>query len=134
MSATTPATPRSISFQRSTPQQQQHTTTLPINLSLSEDERSPNRSNADPVSPRSSKASHTVAKSSRNINHPVGSQIAEDDEEQLYEYFPLTVDDWYAPPPSTFLSLSLSFFSLSFSFLFLPFFLFFSLFPPFFLS
>lgn len=96
--ATTPHIPRRNSFHRPTPQQQQqqqHTTTLPINLSLSEDERSPNRSNTDSVSPRFPKASHILAKGSGDSNLFGGSQVAEDDEEQLYEYFPLTVDDWY---------------------------------------
>lgn len=71
-------TPRSNSFQRTT-------ASLPINLSLSEDERSPNRSNSDSTSPHFAK------------NIPIASNAqksGEDDEEQLYEYFPLSLDDW----------------------------------------
>ncbi|KAI0022923.1 hypothetical protein F4780DRAFT_788049 [Xylariomycetidae sp. FL0641] len=58
----------------------------PISLSLSEDERSPNnRSNPDSLqSPRLQRAS------SGNMAH--GSPAEE--EEELYEYFPLSVDDW----------------------------------------
>lgn len=58
----------------------------PINLSLSEDERSPNRSSSELQSPRFSK---TSAKAD-----PSQSQSPKDDEEMLYEYFPLSVDDW----------------------------------------
>lgn len=59
---------------------------VPISLSLSEDERSPNnRSTSDSLtSPRlhRTSTSHGAA----------GSPIEE--EEELYEYFPLSVDDW----------------------------------------
>ncbi|KAI0010363.1 p53-like transcription factor [Xylariaceae sp. FL0662B] len=59
---------------------------VPINLSLSEDERSPNnRSGSDSLhSPRIHRASTGHA--------PGGSPMEE--EEELYEYFPLSVDDW----------------------------------------
>lgn len=61
-------------------------TAVPINLSLSEDEKSPNRSSAELQSPQMGKA------------HPVSGQNAgnspADDPDPLYEYFPLTVDDW----------------------------------------
>ncbi|KAI1633272.1 hypothetical protein F4809DRAFT_33810 [Biscogniauxia mediterranea] len=57
----------------------------PINLSLSEDERSPNnRSNSDLQSPRLHRASSS---------HAAGASPPEE-EEELYEYFPLSVDDW----------------------------------------
>lgn len=58
----------------------------PINLSLSEDERSPNnRSTTDSLtSPRIQRTS---------TSHAMGGSPGEDDEE-LYEYFPLSVDDW----------------------------------------
>ncbi|KAI5922390.1 hypothetical protein F4810DRAFT_711506 [Camillea tinctor] len=57
----------------------------PINLSLSEDERSPNnRSNSDLQSPRMHRASSS---------HAAGASPPEE-EEELYEYFPLSVDDW----------------------------------------
>lgn len=59
---------------------------VPINLSLSEDERSPNRSNSDCTSPQFAKAM---------IASQTQAQTAEDDEEELYEYFPLSLDDWY---------------------------------------
>jgi hypothetical protein len=57
----------------------------PINLSLSEDERSPNnRSTSDTLqSPRLNRA---------GTNQSHGSPSEET--EQLYEYFPLSIDDW----------------------------------------
>ncbi|KAI1079969.1 p53-like transcription factor [Whalleya microplaca] len=59
---------------------------VPINLSLSEDERSPNnRSNSDSLqSPRLHRTS---------TSHGHGGSPMEE-EEELYEYFPLSVDDW----------------------------------------
>lgn len=59
---------------------------VPISLSLSEDERSPNnRSNTDSLtSPRLHRTS---------TSHGVGGSPIEE-EEELYEYFPLSVDDW----------------------------------------
>ncbi|KXJ96734.1 hypothetical protein Micbo1qcDRAFT_191403 [Microdochium bolleyi] len=59
---------------------------MPINLSLSEDERSPqNRSNSEPqTSPGANKTSSTQPR--------LGSPTEEDD--LLYEYFPLSLDDW----------------------------------------
>lgn len=63
-----------------------NSTTAPINLSLSEDERSPNRSSAEVSSPQMGKA------------HPAAGLVAgsspPEDEDPLYEYFPLSVDDW----------------------------------------
>lgn len=57
---------------------------VPINLSLSEDERSPNnRSNSDLQSPQLPKSGVVVH---------TGSPVEEAD--LLYEYFPLSVDDW----------------------------------------
>ncbi|KAG7144572.1 Protein pacG like protein [Verticillium longisporum] len=61
----------------------------PINLSLSEDERSPNRSSAELQSPRFSKTAAAT--------RPTASQSPKDDEDMLYEYFPLSVDDWMPP-------------------------------------
>jgi hypothetical protein len=58
----------------------------PINLSLSEDEKSPNRSSADVSSPHHGKV-HVSA-----LQHIASSPPEEDD--PLYEYFPLSVDDW----------------------------------------
>ncbi|KAL7621921.1 hypothetical protein AAE478_007421 [Parahypoxylon ruwenzoriense] len=59
---------------------------VPINLSLSEDERSPNnRSNSDSLtSPKLHRTS---------TSHGAGGSPIEE-EEELYEYFPLSVDDW----------------------------------------
>ncbi|KAI2633464.1 p53-like transcription factor [Xylaria nigripes] len=58
----------------------------PINLSLSEDERSPNN--------RSTTESFTSPKTQRaSTSHAIGGSPAEE-EEELYEYFPLSVDDW----------------------------------------
>src|SRR5262245_51876289 len=60
-------------------------TPVPLNLSLSEDERSPNRNSVDAQSPQFSKTS----------NAGVGpSESSMEDADMLYEYFPLTVDDW----------------------------------------
>lgn len=62
-------------------------TSAPINLSLSEDERSPNnRSTTDSLaSPRIQRTS---------TSHAMGGSPGEEQEE-LYEYFPLSVDDWF---------------------------------------
>ena len=60
--------------------------TLPITLSLSEDERSPNRSSSDSIkSPEFPK--------SAGAQGPEASPKDADD--LLYEYFPLSLDDWY---------------------------------------
>ncbi|KAK9440873.1 acid phosphatase (PhoG) [Metarhizium brunneum] len=64
-------------------------TAVPINLSLSEDEKSPNRSSAELQSPQMGK-SHPVSGQNAG-NSPV------DDPDPLYEYFPLTLDDWMPP-------------------------------------
>ena len=63
--------------------------TLPINLSLSEDERSPNRSVSDnSISPQFSKTVPPAV-------FPSGdSPLQNEDGEMLYEYFPLSLDDW----------------------------------------
>lgn len=60
---------------------------VPINLSLSEDERSPNRSSADIQSPQ-------LGKAYAAINQNAASSPPEE-ADPLYEYFPLSVDDWY---------------------------------------
>jgi hypothetical protein len=58
---------------------------VPISLSLSEDERSPNnRSTSDAMQ------SPTLSRSLTGLGH--GSPLEES--EELYEYFPLSVDDW----------------------------------------
>ncbi|PSR81048.1 acid phosphatase [Coniella lustricola] len=81
-----PATPRHSSVQQrgSAPLPP----SVPINLSLSEDERSPNRSNSDCTSPQFTKT--TTGNQSL-------AKTPDDDEEELYEYFPLSLDDWMAP-------------------------------------
>ncbi|KAM3514805.1 hypothetical protein MY11210_001529 [Beauveria gryllotalpidicola] len=61
----------------------------PINLSLSEDERSPNRSSADLQSPKLGKSHPAIGQ------HAASSPTEEAD--PLYEYFPLSVDDWMPP-------------------------------------
>ncbi|KAK1988096.1 NDT80/PhoG like DNA-binding family protein [Colletotrichum cereale] len=61
----------------------------PINLSLSEDERSPNRSNSDVQSPQFTKS---TAPTGQNP-----SQSPKEEDDLLYEYFPLSVDDWMPP-------------------------------------
>ena len=58
----------------------------PINLSLSEDERSPNRSSAEVSSPQQGK-SHT-------LSGLVAGSSPPEEADPLYEYFPLSVDDW----------------------------------------
>ncbi|KAJ9151108.1 Protein pacG [Pleurostoma richardsiae] len=63
--------------------------TLPINLSLSEDERSPNRSGSDSTSPQFAKAVPA------GKGNPSGSPVESAD--LLYEYFPLSLDDWMPP-------------------------------------
>ncbi|CAN8098079.1 unnamed protein product [Discula destructiva] len=77
-----PATPRT-----STSQRPGHSS-LPINLSLSEDEHSPNRSKSDSVSPHFSKSMAISLNAHLNVD---------DDEEEIYEYFPLSLDDWMPP-------------------------------------
>lgn len=57
-----------------------------INLSLSEDERSSNRSSSELQSPRAARGGAFAGLGA--------SQSPEDDEDMLYEYFPLSVDDW----------------------------------------
>ncbi|KAI1822061.1 hypothetical protein F4861DRAFT_419837 [Xylaria intraflava] len=58
----------------------------PINLSLSEDERSPNN--------RSTTESLTSPRTQRtSSSHAMGASPPEE-QEALYEYFPLSVDDW----------------------------------------
>ncbi|KAF4504745.1 hypothetical protein G6O67_008154 [Ophiocordyceps sinensis] len=66
-----------------------HSTAVPINLSLSEDEKSPNRSSAELQSPQLSKSVPSTCQNADNS--------PADDPDPLYEYFPLTVDDWMPP-------------------------------------
>lgn len=68
---------------------------LPINLSLSEDEKSPNRSSAEVQSPQQGRSTGTVGQNS--VASPT------EDSDLLYEYFPLSVDDWYVRNESLFL-------------------------------
>ena len=69
------------------PQMQRQNSSAPINLSLSEDERSPNRSSAEISSPQLGKANPAVGQ--------VAGSSPPEEEDLLYEYFPLSVDDWY---------------------------------------
>jgi hypothetical protein len=62
---------------------------LPINLSLSEDERSPNRSSAEMQSPQLGKSVSTMGLNAGNS--------PPEEADPLYEYFPLSVDDWMPP-------------------------------------
>ena len=59
---------------------------VPINLSLSEDERSPNRSSVEVQSPQMGKMTSTGSQNA-------GASPSEE-ADPLYEYFPLSVDDW----------------------------------------
>ncbi|KAL5601007.1 hypothetical protein BROUX41_005838 [Berkeleyomyces rouxiae] len=73
----------------------------PFPLSLSEDERSPNRSSADIQSPQHTKIgmSSSAAPGSgvSGAGAAGGSQATVEDADMLYEYFPLSVDDWMPP-------------------------------------
>lgn len=82
-----PDAPRTASGHRGSVSRQN--TGAPINLSLSEDERSPNRSSAELQSPKLGKSHPAIGQ------HAVSSPTEEAD--PLYEYFPLSVDDWYVP-------------------------------------
>ncbi|KAH8170384.1 NDT80 / phoG like DNA-binding family protein [Sarocladium implicatum] len=62
---------------------------MPISLSLSDDDRSPNRSSADIASPQLGKAGLALGQNA-------GSSPAEE-ADPLYEYFPLSLDDWMPP-------------------------------------
>ena len=92
--------------------------TLPINLSLSEDERSPNRSGSDSLSsPQMPKSKPLGTAPGQN---QTGSPI--ETAEMLYEYFPLSLDDWLVTSLCpTMLRLDLFFISFYFS-AFSPFF------------
>jgi hypothetical protein len=61
-------------------------TSVPLNLSLTEDERSPKRSSSELHSPQLSRASTS--------NGPVTAQSPMETADMLYEYFPLSLDDW----------------------------------------
>ncbi|KAI9151735.1 Protein pacG [Paramyrothecium foliicola] len=83
---------KAASFNGSQPQKgsaPRHGTSLPINLSLSEDERSPNRSSAELQSPQ-------LGKSVPIAGLNAGNSPSEE-ADPLYEYFPLSVDDWMPP-------------------------------------
>lgn len=67
---------------------------VPLSLSLSEDERSPGRGSVDTGSPLAAKAVGPAVSARRS---PV------EEADMLYEYFPLSLDDWYV---LTILSLS----------------------------
>lgn len=62
----------------------------PINLSLSEDERSSNRSSTEVASPQLGKAQAAAGQ--------VAVSSPPEEADPLYEYFPLSVDDWSVPP------------------------------------
>ncbi|PHH87513.1 hypothetical protein CDD83_8751 [Cordyceps sp. RAO-2017] len=70
-------------------QNSRHNSAMPINLSLSEDEKSPNRSSAELQSPQFGKVLPAMCQNA--ANSPA------EDPDPLYEYFPLTVDDWMPP-------------------------------------
>ncbi|CAI4217431.1 unnamed protein product [Parascedosporium putredinis] len=62
---------------------------VPLSLSLSEDERSPGRGSTETASPKIPKPSGV------RPQNPSQSPVEEVD--MLYEYFPLSVDDWLPP-------------------------------------
>ena len=67
---------------------------VPLSLSLSEDERSPGRSSAGAASPQFAKGAGGAAKAAVNARQSPVEEV-----DMLYEYFPLSVDDWYVPLP-----------------------------------
>lgn len=77
------------SLSKTMTQRQGATSSLPINLTLSEDERSPNLSSSDAQSPQFAKP--TTATNTHH--HP--SQSPMETVDNCYEYFPLSLDDWY---------------------------------------
>lgn len=71
---------------------------LPINLSLSEDERSPNRSTrsdtSDPTQSPLLPKSSTMGGMSGSVGVPNAGGSPLESADMLYEYFPLSLDDW----------------------------------------
>ncbi|KXX78041.1 Protein pacG [Madurella mycetomatis] len=109
---TTPAPPTTSSTATTTtitnkPKRTAAPPTLPINLSLSEDERSPNRSNsADSAqSPQFTKQSTSLSGQLQAQSQGHGSSTSQnplltsplESADMLYEYFPLSLDDWMPP-------------------------------------
>ena len=84
----TPARPSAPRTQRNTGRP---ASSVPLSLSLSEDERSPGQGSTETASPQLPKPSAT------NPQNPSQSPMEEVD--MLYEYFPLSVDDWYVGNP-----------------------------------
>ena len=82
---------KATAAQASRPSAVRQTSSAPINLSLSEDERSPNRSSAEVSSPQQGK--------SYAITGQIAGSSPPEEAEALYEYFPLSVDDWYEYGP-----------------------------------
>ncbi|RKU48728.1 hypothetical protein DL546_009727 [Coniochaeta pulveracea] len=68
---------------------------LPINLSLSEDERSPNNRSNSTTDPLQSPLLDRKVPTGVLERNPNGSPL--EDTEMLYEYFPLSLDDWMPP-------------------------------------
>lgn len=67
---------------------------VPLSLSLSEDERSPGRSSVETTSPRFARGAAGGAPAVNARQSPV------EEVDMLYEYFPLSVDDWYVFSPT----------------------------------
>lgn len=63
---------------------------VPLSLSLSEDERSPGRSSSEAANPQFAKGGVGPAAAAVNTRQSPVEEV-----DMLYEYFPLSVDDWY---------------------------------------
>jgi len=85
----TPGSGKVAAAQVSRPSIGRQASSAPINLSLSEDERSPNRSSAEVSSPQQGK--------SYAASGQIAGSSPPEEAEALYEYFPLSVDDWMPP-------------------------------------
>ncbi|KAL2016869.1 hypothetical protein VTK56DRAFT_2903 [Thermocarpiscus australiensis] len=105
-SGSTPSPLTSTSKSQRTASTAEAPQSLPISLPLSEDERSPNRSNsADSTqSPQLTKASMAPSSGEagvggQNQSRQAQNQLASPLEtaDMLYEYFPLSLDDWMPP-------------------------------------
>ncbi|SPO04756.1 related to acid phosphatase [Cephalotrichum gorgonifer] len=65
---------------------------VPLSLSLSEDERSPSRNSAETSSPQYSKGTGETGRTGPNARQSPVEEV-----DMLYEYFPLSLDDWLPP-------------------------------------
>lgn len=110
LSGTTPTRTSSSKNNAAVPRTSVSVSTLPISLSLSEDERSPpNRDGTSTTSPQYTRAGRSGSGASSSIAAAAADAMGlhlpsissqsdlDDDGEMLYEYFPLSLDDWMQP-------------------------------------